>query len=682
MSQAKPDTEALQTLLADGKLEQAARLSLEGGDALRASALFEQGCAFSEASQAASRGGDWRGAVRLAAVAAADGLLVKALDALVAQQREAAPLEAEALSVAGAHRYAAWLFDRLGDDGAAAEAYLRAQLPLAAAHAYERAGQVAAAARTLEAAIRAARSGQINPCRVALGALYVRHGKHEAAAGHLQAVPEDSSERAGALDVLIPALGALGLHAAELKREQAALARTQTQLAPAAGDALAVDDALGSEAAAVAVKLFGRYRVLHEVAVTPHARLLHAIDELTGEEVALKWLTTRGSPRGRDALTRFVREARALAELRHPAIVELRSYVERGPAMVLEWMPGGDLSELLARESLAPARAAEIAVAVLAALGVAHRMGIIHRDLKPANLLFDGLGAVHLADFGAAHWSASQETVTAGVIGTLGYMAPEQRRGEAASVASDVYSVGVIFYEMLTGQRFVRQAKPSASHPDLTPLHDEVVAMMLCEEQAVRYATAGAAQRGIAGLSWSDRVIAPELADPVAQPVAAEGDSAGRKDRFGAPHVAATRVVESSHLRHDAVLCREVLLLPAGDTLLARAARIARASHSALPGIWGVSEDGQFLVVEPALGEPAGALSKADQMRLSEALAALHAVGGVHGAVHDEHIRRHAGQTYIAFAIEPEASATASTDRAQLADFARARAVACVTAQP
>ena len=156
---------------------------------------------------------------------------------------------------------------------------------------------------------------------------------------------------------------------------------------------------------------------------------------------------------GRDALARFEREVRVLGTLDHPNIVPLRDYVPEGPALVLAWMGRGTLEHMIAAEPLAPARAVEIAQAVLAALGEAHRLGVIHRDIKPANVLFDDAGVTRLGDFGVAHLSDLSATATAGVIGTLGYMSPEQREGRPASVRSDIYGVGAMLWEMLTGER-------------------------------------------------------------------------------------------------------------------------------------------------------------------------------------------------------------------------------------
>src|SRR5206468_3801550 len=138
------------------------------------------------------------------------------------------------------------------------------------------------------------------------------------------------------------------------------------------------------------------------------------------------------------------REARALAQLRHSNVVPMRDYIPEGPAIVLGWMPGGSLADLMRREAIAPARAIEIACAVLGALGEAHRLGILHRDVKPSNVLFDAIGASRLSDFGAAHLGDLSTTATAGAIGTFAYMSPEQRLGRPATIASDLYAVGAI----------------------------------------------------------------------------------------------------------------------------------------------------------------------------------------------------------------------------------------------
>src|SRR5262245_17842889 len=138
-------------------------------------------------------------------------------------------------------------------------------------------------------------------------------------------------------------------------------------------------------------------------------------------------------------------------------------------------MRGGSLADRIQEGTVAfaPARAVEIACAVLGALGEAHRVGILHRDVKPSNVLFDDIGATRLGDFGAAHLGDLSSTATAGAIGTFAYMSPEQRLGRPATIASDLYAVGAILYELLTGAAANPPVAgqldplPSTCHPDL-----------------------------------------------------------------------------------------------------------------------------------------------------------------------------------------------------------------------
>src|SRR5262249_36954156 len=102
--------------------------------------------------------------------------------------------------------------------------------------------------------------------------------------------------------------------------------------------------------------LFGRYATVREVAHTPHARVVEAIDRITNERVAVKLFAAMGSDSGRDALLRFEREARALAQIRHPNVVPLRAYLPEGPAIVVAWMTGGSLADRLRGDPIAPAR--------------------------------------------------------------------------------------------------------------------------------------------------------------------------------------------------------------------------------------------------------------------------------------------------------------------------------------
>ncbi len=157
---------------------------------------------------------------------------------------------------------------------------------------------------------------------------------------------------------------------------------------------------------------------------------------------------------------RFRREARLVASLRHPHIVQVYDYqvTDNGPVMVMEFLPGGSLKERLddlrgQGQRLPLAEAARITGALASALDYAHRQGAVHRDVKPANVLFDREGAPVLADFGIARILDDESGLTqpGTLIGTPAYLSPEQAAGEVVGPASDLYSLGIVLYEMVTG---------------------------------------------------------------------------------------------------------------------------------------------------------------------------------------------------------------------------------------
>ena len=177
-----------------------------------------------------------------------------------------------------------------------------------------------------------------------------------------------------------------------------------------------------------------------------------------GTEVALKRLTLHGSTDDiARARQRIEREAEVLTRLQHPNIVELLDVVEDGDevTLVMAYLTGGTLSDRVARHGPAPADEVDrLGDALASALAEAHRAGVVHRDIKPGNVLFDADGVAHLADFGVA----SSRDQTAGltavgtVVGTPGFMAPEQARGEEAGRAADVFALGATLLFAATGE--------------------------------------------------------------------------------------------------------------------------------------------------------------------------------------------------------------------------------------
>jgi len=193
--------------------------------------------------------------------------------------------------------------------------------------------------------------------------------------------------------------------------------------------------------------------------------VFRARDERSGEEVALKVL--KGAGDDPSLLDRFKREGRLLAELDHPGIVGLRGElsVTGGQAYyAMELVEGQDLRQVLrARGALPAEEAIRIAQEVLAALAYAHARDVIHRDVKPPNVLLDGAGRARLADFGLARvLESSGLTRTGTVLGTPEYMAPEQAEGQPSEARTDIYALGVLLYELVSGAPPFRAERPLA----------------------------------------------------------------------------------------------------------------------------------------------------------------------------------------------------------------------------
>ncbi len=203
------------------------------------------------------------------------------------------------------------------------------------------------------------------------------------------------------------------------------------------------------------VTLDGRYHVLERIATGGMGEVFRARDLVLDREVAIKVLH-RNLAADPGFVERFRREARAAASLNHPNIVAVYDWgaVDGLYFMVMEHVRGRSLREVLdAAGRLEPRQAADVLLQVLAALDHAHRMGIVHRDVKPENILVTPEGTAKVADFGLARaYADARSTQTAAVAGTVQYLAPEQLRGEPADPRTDLYSVGIVGFELLTGR--------------------------------------------------------------------------------------------------------------------------------------------------------------------------------------------------------------------------------------
>ncbi len=203
------------------------------------------------------------------------------------------------------------------------------------------------------------------------------------------------------------------------------------------------------------VMLAGRYRLDEPIAAGAVGQVWRGLDAVLERPVAVKLLRAEYAQHA-DILTRFRAEARHAGSLSHPGIAQVYDYGEADPPyppfLVLELVDGPSLAGLLADGPLDPARVMDVVAQAAAGLDAAHRAGLVHRDIKPGNLLAGRDGLVKITDFGIAHtaWSAPL-TRTGTLIGTPAYMAPERVAGAAATPAGDLYSLGIVAYECLTG---------------------------------------------------------------------------------------------------------------------------------------------------------------------------------------------------------------------------------------
>jgi eukaryotic-like serine/threonine-protein kinase len=251
--------------------------------------------------------------------------------------------------------------------------------------------------------------------------------------------------------------------------------------------------------------LDGRYTLRARLGSGGMADVWRADDGQLGREVALKVLHENFA-RDIEFVERFRREASSAAGLQHPNVVGVfdRGEVEDTYYIAMEYVDGSSLKDLIDR-GLSIDEAVEITRQVLNAAEFAHERDIIHRDLKPMNVLIDRQGRVRVTDFGIARASDSEMTRTGSVMGTAQYLSPEQAQGMPVAAGSDVYSIGVMLFEMLTGRvpfegenavaiamKQVSEAPPppSSINPAVPPALDSVVLRALAKDPANRYASA------------------------------------------------------------------------------------------------------------------------------------------------------------------------------------------------
>lgn len=270
-------------------------------------------------------------------------------------------------------------------------------------------------------------------------------------------------------------------------------------------------DSPGGDATGPGDVLSDRYVLDERIGRGGMAEVYRAHDRRLGREVAVKVLAPHLLQEP-GAVRQLQREARSAASIRHPGVVAVHDAGSDGDThyLVMEFVDGPTLSDVLADEGpLPPERAAAVAAAIADAVQAAHERGVIHRDLKPSNVMFDATGDVRVTDFGIAHAATGTTTATdtALLAGSIPYLAPEQARGEEPSPAADLYALGCLLFESVTGRSpfsgstsaaliaahlHADPPRPSDVRPGSPPWLDDVVVQALAKDPAERQPDAAA----------------------------------------------------------------------------------------------------------------------------------------------------------------------------------------------
>jgi beta-lactam-binding protein with PASTA domain/predicted Ser/Thr protein kinase len=277
----------------------------------------------------------------------------------------------------------------------------------------------------------------------------------------------------------------------------------------------------------------GRYRVLRKLGTGGMANVYLAEDQELGRSVAIKMLDERHS-QDEQFVERFRREAKNAAGLSHPNIVSIydRGQAEGTYYIAMEYLEGRTLKELLVTRGPTPLPVAiDYTRQILSALGFAHKHGIVHRDIKPHNVVVAPDGRLKVTDFGIARSGTSQMTETGSIIGTAQYLSPEQAKGAPVTPASDIYSVGIVLYEMLTGSvpftgdtpleiamkhLSTTPLPPSEHRQEVPPELDAIVLRALAKDPAQRYQSADEMDADLARAARG-QAVAPETEEAATQ---------------------------------------------------------------------------------------------------------------------------------------------------------------------
>jgi len=350
----------------------------------------------------------------------------------------------------------------------------------------------------------------------------------------------------------------------------------------------------------------GRYRIIERVGSGGMADVYCAEDTQLGRNIALKLLHRRFAE-DREFVERFRREASSAAGLSHPNVVGVfdRGEWDGTSYIAMEFLGGRTLKQVIVEEApLDPVRAIDLAAQILRAARFAHKRGVIHRDLKPHNVIVDAEGRAKVTDFGIARAGASDMTQTGSIMGTAQYLSPEQAQGHAVTPQSDLYSIGIVLYEMLTGRlpfdgesavtialKQVNEAPipPSAFNGAVTPELEGIVLHALEKDPARRFADADEFLAALERARANILAGAPESMTAAFSPVGVDGDGLppGDDERRG---------------RRGWWIAAIVILLLAGGAVLAYA--LTRPDERTVPDVTGKPLAAALAILQDAGFDP------------------------------------------------------------------------------
>jgi len=385
------------------------------------------------------------------------------------------------------------------------------------------------------------------------------------------------------------------------------------------------------------------YRILRKLGEGGMGEVYLAEDTKLGRKAVLKFMLPENlaDPTFK---ARFLREARAAAGLNHPNVITIYEVGEdqNRAYIAMEYVDGESLEELLAREKLSLNQALDIILPICEGLGAAHQTGITHRDLKPANILIDKTGKVKVADFGLARLEDSEKlTRTGAVMGTPAYMSPEQVRGEKPGPRSDIFSLGVMLYELLTAKLpFWGNNVPAISHaiiyedpkpaaelnPEIPEALEQVINKALQKRPENRYASMPALLSDLKKIQQRFQPTVIERQTPVAPMIDKTGSRYRILKELGKGGMGEVFLAQDTLLDREVVLkfmLPQYLANPELKARFLREARVAaRLKHPNLITIHDFGEDQNraYIAMEYVEGESLKDLLARKELSLQEAL--------------------------------------------------------------